>query len=464
MAFTVKLWQFSKPVNSTENPPVSPAPVSYSCTANDNLSVVAPVIKIREPITTDMSLYNYAEIPDFHRFYWITDIVYDSGLWFLTMRVDPLASWKSQIGSLSPYILRSAYSYDGTILDTFYPAKSKYIVKNQTATSPWEYGSYTSGCYSVGIISQGGITDFWIMSRSELAGLLQYMLSNQFAIDMIGELQLTAYEEAKAICDPLQYISSVTWLPISLPATLLTNLHVGYSTIPVTCAAANPSNPATYTLSFVIPTHNQAASRGTYMNGPPYSTYSLYVPPFGRIDLDASVVMGAGSVYAYIYLDKCLGNGTLEIRASNTLLCRVSGKIGMPVQLSQVISSGYGILSAAGTAAEVAGSAVSLNFGGAASALASGIKDAITGQIPKVNTVGSVGSCDSLIGTPKLQMVCAEVVDDDLTSRGRPLCKVGQISSYPGYLLCADVEVNIGCTEAEHQMIKSYMESGFFYA
>ena len=61
-------------------------------------------------------------------------------------------------------------------------------------------------------------------------------------------------------------------------------------------------------------------------------------------------------------------------------------------------------------------------------------------------------------------MVCAEVVDDDLTSRGRPLCKVGQISSYPGYLLCADVEVNIGCTEAEHQMIKSYMESGFFYA
>ena len=464
MAFTVKLWQFSKPVNSTENPPVSPAPVSYDCTANDNMSVVAPVIKIREPITTDMSLYNYAEIPAFHRFYWITDIVFDRALWFISMRVDPLASWKSQIGSLTPYILRSAYSYDGTILDTFYPAKSKYTVKNQTATSPWEYGSITSGCYSVGIVSEGGVTDFWIMSRSELSGLLQYMLSDQFAVDMVTELALLSYPEAKAICDPLQYISSVTWLPIALPTTMLTNLHVGYSTIPVTCAYANPSSPATYTLSFTIPTHNQALSRGTYMNGPPYSTYSLYVPPFGRVDLDGSVVMGAGSVYAYIYLDKCLGNGTMEIRASNTLLCRVNGKIGMPVQLSQVIASGYGILSATGAAAETAGNLVSLNFGGAASALASGIKDAITGQIPKVNTVGSIGSCDSLVGNPKLQMVCAEVVDDDNTSRGRPLCKIGQVSNYPGFLLCADVEINIGCTEAEHQMIKSFMESGFFYA
>ena len=464
MAFTVKLWQFSKPVNSTENPPVSPAPVSYDCTANDNMSVVAPVIKIREPITTDMSLYNYAEIPAFHRFYWITDIVFDRGLWFISMRVDPLASWKSQIGSLSPYILRSAYSYDGAILDTFYPAKSKYTVKNQSAVSPWEYGTYASGCYSVGIVSEGGLTDFWIMSRLELSKLLKYMLSDQFAEDMIGELQLLSYPEAKAICDPLQYIASVTWLPIPLPNTISSTIHVGYSLITVDCAHANPSDPATYTLSFVIPTHNQALSRGTYMNGPPYSTYSLYVPPFGRIDLDGSVVMGAGSVYAYIYLDKCQGNGTLEIRASNTLLCRVNGKIGMPVQLSQVIASGYGLLSGVGAAAEVAGSALSLNFGGAASALASGIKDAITGQIPKVNTVGSVGSCDSLVGTPKLQMVCAEVVDDDNTSRGRPLCKIGQVSNYPGFLLCADVEVNIGCTEAEHQMIKSFMESGFFYA
>lgn len=463
MAFTVNLWQFSKPVNSTENPPVSPAPVSYDCTANDNMSVVAPVIKIREPITTDMSLYNYAEIPAFHRFYWITDIVFDRGLWFISMRVDPLASWKIQIGSLTPYILRSAYSFDGAVLDTFYPAKSKFTVQQNTAASPWDYGSANSGCFSVGIVSSGGITDFYIVSKTELANLIAFMLSNQFAEDMIGELSLTAYPEAKAIADPLQYISSVTWLPISMPVTSLTNINVGYSSYVLDCYTVYPSRPSTFGITFIKQNHPQIA-RGAYMNGPPYSTYSVYIPPFGRIDLDASAVMAASTVYGLIEVENCQGNATLTITAGSTILCRVCGRVGMPVQLSQVISPGYGVLTAAGAAAETAGNLVSLNFGGAASALASGIKDAITSNIPHVNTVGSVGSCDALIGIPTLQMICAEVVDDDKTSRGRPLCKVGQVSNYPGYMMCADVEVNIGCTEAEHQMIKSYMETGFFYA
>ena len=301
------------------------------------------------------------------------------------------------------------------------------------------------------------------MSRAELANLLNYMLSNSFAEDMIGALALAAYEEAKAICDPLQYISSVTWLPISLPTTLLTNLHVGYSVIPVTCAAANPSNPQTLTMTFTRPSHPQV-SRGAYMNGSPFSSYSLFIPPFGRIDLDGSIIQSASTLTANIYLDKCQGNGTLEIMAGTTVISRVHGKIGMPVQLSQVIAPGYGVLSASTAALSAAGSAFSLDFGGAASAAMSGIQDAIKGQIPSVNSVGAVGSCDALLGTPALQMTCAEVVDDDIVSRGRPLCQVATINTLPGYLLCADVEINIGCTEAEHMQIKSYMESGFYYA
>ena len=461
MSFSVNLWSFTKPVNSTAIP--SAAARAYDCNANDNISVLIPIIKIAEPITVDMSVYNYAEIPNFHRYYWITDWTFDRGLWFATMTEDVLASYKSEIGNLAPYVLRSAYTYDGAILDSFYPTKNMFTVNRVYETSPWEYGSYNSGCYSVGIVSEGGVTDFWMMSRSELANLLQYMLSNQFAEDMIGELGLLSNPEAKAIADPLQYISSIVWLPITLPTTLLTNLHVGYSTIPVTCAYANPSIPITYTLSFTRPNHPQAA-RGTYMNGSPYSQYSLFIPPFGRVDLDGSVLMSSSTVTAKIYLDRCQGNGTLEIAAGSTILCRVGGKIGMPVQLSQVIAPGFGLMSAAGAAAGIAGNILSGNFGGAAAGLASGISDAIKAQIPSVNTVGSVGSCDALVGTPALQQTCAEVVDDDIASRGRPLCQVKQISTIPGFIQCVDVEVNIGCTAAEHDRIKAYMESGFFYA
>ena len=134
------------------------------------------------------------------------------------------------------------------------------------------------------------------------------------------------------------------------------------------------------------------------------------------------------------------------------------------MQLSQVIAPGYGLMTAASSAAGIAGSLATGNWGGAASALASGISDAIKSQIPSVNTVGAVGSSDSLLGTPALQMTCAQLVDDDRVHRGRPLCQDVQISTIPGYIQCVDVEVNIGCTEAEHAQIKAYMESGFYYA
>ena len=288
------------------------------------------------------------------------------------------------------------------------------------------------------------------------------MFSDQFAEDMIGVLTNVS-PEAKAIADPLQYIASVTWLPIPLPSTFLTAIKVGYSVIPTNCAYGNPSIPYTITLSFSRPSHDQA-SRGSYMNGSPYSSYSLFVPPFGRIDLDAAVVMSASTITANIYLDRCQGNGTLEVMAGSTVVCRVGGKIGMPVQLSQVIAPGFGLMSGLSAVAGAAANIASGNWGGLASGIASGISDAVKSQIPSVNTVGAVGSCDALVGTPALQMTCAEIVDDDNTHRGRPLCQDRQISTVPGYLQCADVEVNFGCTEAEHMQIKGYMESGFYYA
>ena len=77
--------------------------------------------------------------------------------------------------------------------------------------------------------------------------------------------------------------------------------------------------------------------------------------------------------------------------------------------------------------------------------------------------MGSVGSSDSLVGTPALQAVFTDIVPDDVNSRGRPLCQVRRIDTLRGYIQCIDVEVNVGCTGMEHDMIKAHMERGFFY-
>lgn len=467
MAFNVRFYNFQKETNSTLQPePLAPETtrVTYACEALDPMSLAAPVIKVLIPMSANID-FNYMYVAAFNRFYWITDWEYRDRCWYVSGRVDALATYRNQIGDMSAYILRSAHEYDGTIQDNFYPVKAQWSVSQTAAGSPWEYGSRESGCYSVGIISAGGVTNFWLMSRATLEEMMAYILSDAYAAEVLTTLGITAYPEAKAIIDPLQYIASVTWLPLSLGDTLLTNIKIGYVVKALNVRYANPSVPQSYTLTFSRPQHPETNNRGAYMNINPYTRLSLFVPPFGVMELDTTAAQAAASITAVIKIDMCLGNGALEISAGNHLLSRVCGRVGMPVQLSQVIAPGYGILSAASTAAGIAGDIISGNYGRAASALASGVGNAITGQILSANTVGSVGSIDALTGTPKLQAIFGIPAADDLTHRGRPLCAVRTISTLPGYLLCADVDVHIaGATGFEMDMIKTAMESGFYYA
>lgn len=464
MAFNVRFYKFEKKTNSTAIPAETVERVTYPCVALDAMSLAAPVIKVLLPMETAVHDYNYMYVASFNRFYWITDWEYRDRCWYVHGSIDALGTFRYQIGELSAYVLRSAYEYDGTIQDNFYPIKAQWSMVQAAGTSPWEYGSRDSGCYSVGIISAGGITNFWLMSRATLEEMMAFILSNQYAEDVITELGIAAYPEAKAIIDPLQYIASVTWLPVALGTTMLTNIKIGYVDKALNVRYANPSVPHTETLTFTRPQHPNTSSRGNYMNISPYTRLSLFVPPFGVMELDTTAAQAASTITAAIKIDMCLGNGALEISAGAHMLSRVCGRVGMPVQLSQVIAPGYGLLSAAGAAAGIAGDIISGNFGGAASALASGIGNAITGQIPSANTVGSVGSIDALTGTPKLQAIFGIPAADDLTHRGRPLCQVRTIRTVPGYLLCADVDTHInGATSNEMDIIKNFMESGFFY-
>lgn len=54
-------------------------------------------------------------------------------------------------------------------------------------------------------------------------------------------------------------------------------------------------------------------------------------------------------------------------------------------------------------------------------------------------------------------------MDEDNADLGRPLCKVRKISDVPGYQMIMHADVAIAGTREENQMIKDYMESGYFY-
>ena len=113
MAIDVVFYTFSKKSNSTAQPTGG---TTFSCILKSDSSVVNPRIELN--YSGNPSGFNYAKISEYGRYYYITEWTYTPGLWVATMQTDVMATYKSQIGSESLYVLRSSAAYDGNILDT----------------------------------------------------------------------------------------------------------------------------------------------------------------------------------------------------------------------------------------------------------------------------------------------------------------------------------------------------------
>lgn len=78
---------------------------SLSGTLRDATNIINPVILIE---LNDIGNYNYCYIPDFNRYYFITDItVIRTGLFAISLMVDVLESFKSDIKNLSVILLNT---------------------------------------------------------------------------------------------------------------------------------------------------------------------------------------------------------------------------------------------------------------------------------------------------------------------------------------------------------------------
>ena len=55
------------------------------------------------------------------------------------------------------------------------------------------------------------------------------------------------------------------------------------------------------------------------------------------------------------------------------------------------------------------------------------------------------------------------LVDEDISHRGRPLCQVKTINTLSGFVLCADADISIPCTDREKAAIQAALEAGFYY-
>lgn len=469
--FNVTFYSFSKKYNSTKRP-TSGSGTTYSCRVLNGTAIIRPKIELDIGLTADPSNFNYAYIPNFDRYYYITEWSFDRGLWTANMSVDVLATYKTQIGAESLYILRASEEYDGTIIDNKYPTKTGCTFDKTTLANPFKV--WNEGCYVVGCVSPEGYygsLTYYVVDRAGLAALCSYLINDAVTVANNFDLNDASLALQRSIVDPIQYIKSVTWLPFDandlVVFPLSTGLKIFQWDVPNTGAKIllAPYRTKTYTLNVIK--HPDTNARGNYVNSAPYTLATLSFPPFGIIELDTSVLCNASTVDLTLRIDPIGGRGVLDIEANGVQLNRLEAQLGVPVQLSQVTSDYLGaVTSIAGAIPGViggfaAGGAAGI-VGGVAGAI-SGIGNAIEALAPRAQSVGSSGGYTNTVGTFELDFQFFRPVADDIVHNGRPLCQKRTPASLGGYMLIQDGDVATVGTRSENQEIQSILESGFYY-
>ena len=87
-----------------------------NCVLKENTSVITPIIFIQTD--TNLSTYNYCYIPDFSRYYYITNVSsVRNGLWQINLKVDVLMSYKNYLSTMDCIVRRSEQDYNKYIYD-----------------------------------------------------------------------------------------------------------------------------------------------------------------------------------------------------------------------------------------------------------------------------------------------------------------------------------------------------------
>ena len=396
-------------------------------------------------VTGDPSNNNYCSA--FGMYYYIDRMEYVPPHWHLICSLDPMATWKTNIGSTSLYVLRanSATERDPRLFDTL-PTKAGPDTEIGSFTGPvfpnWATGSYV---ISVCGASQSGAYHY-VVSPSGMQTFMEKFMSNFAWVDPNGVLD----DQVKALIEPQNWIQDIRWYPFTpacsgyaetiylgdwntnCPADVM---EVGYVWSPVT--------PFTMT----IPKHPDASDQGLFLNGSGYSQYTWADPFFGTISIDPNSIADMSTLTYLIEVDPSCGFGHMRLTGDSSgekvLVAERSGQFGVSQYMTYQSRDYLGALSAdpISTAANL-------------------VKTAF---VPKTQTTGSPGSRAMYAFQPLLYCEFARVHPVAPSRQGYPVSKLLTIGGLSGFIQVERGDVPIPGPSWAQDQIRSYLEGGFYY-
>lgn len=458
-------------------------------TLREGTSIVNPVIRVE--CTVPGFTLNYAYIPIFQRYYFITDVKsVRKNLWEISLKCDVLMTFKTGILSIRTRVLRSESNHNWDYTDTLVPMKSGASVEavEPDSFTPWgiwsvPYGANTTTSGGLGHIQvkfvatqiNGRNLPLGYAWLTMTVGGLWYMMQSIREAGFgegdykISDVILDVQWCPQGWIGQFGYSERVTSVTYQNWAGIKTNLFgVGMWQANVYINTTGYLGWRAFTRWHI----KNPLDAKNYKNRPPFKSMSIWFQPFGSMSIDCDKWGNDDTIRIMCEGDPVTGDAILYLMKSNSnsgsdnemLGC---GNINVPIDLATVESNFR-----QGISSLLSGLTLSTFGNGPSSSLLSlgegafRTANAITAP-PAIVSVSGGGSGNGLINNYPILIISRKRQDDPhLHTQGWLYNTTALLSDLHGYCLVAPgvhVEslLKLGlATKPEFDEIESLLTSG----
>lgn len=472
----VRFYQFSKRNKSTKQP-TNVAYHSLDCQLKESTSVVNPTFLIQSFVA---EAFNYAYIPKWNRYYFISDVRSYESMWEVSMQLDPLATYKSDIGFTRCSILYASGS-SKNIADTRIPIKAEVLrghsynaVTNMTITEG-------SGAVILGITGKGSFGTYLMQDSTEVSELLDGIDSwSSFITDNWTFTKQLFFGGNASDC-----LKSAIAIPLVFGGPDVSNgVAVDLSLGNYPCKDGNGNSIQGYKITKPLLKYTGTidipwqSTDWKKISG--YTDISLYLPFIGLITIPTTEVMNDTSLTVYYSINVTSGDISVEVKGSQSgrKVAVSSGNCAMPTaygstgintsKLTSAIATGAGTLVSFGAAMATGGASLATE-----AAIGAGIA-ATAGQT--ISALGGSGSGSGGLGGGSNQgldkvmhcFVTQKVLTDDQTNFdsiiGKPYMGITTPNQFSGFIQTDGFQLASNqAYSSEKDMVNSLMDSGIYF-
>lgn len=465
---TATFFTMAKKINSTAQPSGG---TQIDVKLKDGTDLIRPVF-----ILNLASAPTWTEVYFEGRYYFITNVEsVRNDLWAVSCTVDVLATYKTEIGSQSLYVVRSSSRFDGAIVDQNYPVKTGIEIELTNTSSFYDAFNFTGGTYIVGIINGQktgapvGAVSYYAFEQANFRAFINKLMGDisDYGVqdtEISSELQMMLF-------NPFQYIASCIWFPFDISKFPGTDddIWYGWWQLSSTVYGKKLSSTAPIQIQRSVNTlaHPQQQSRGAFLSGAPYTRKVIRCMPFGMFEVDPQIYYGATPVKLDLKVDVITGSGVLRVYREDNLTWKdthtLQAQIGVQVQLSQMNLDYQALMNAEHAAVNQMAAITKLNPFGIANATIAAVGSAELAQVPTLQSNGLNGGIAALDGSIECLNHFMLIADEDNAHRGRPYCQLAQISQVGGFMIISQADFDLAATDTERALVKQYLETGFYY-